>query len=275
MSNPLEQVTPTPAEAVGSMPAPPPRLRDWLFTPLFLLAFGATLLVFDPLQRLARLFGRHPQEVVAGALQLCLVWTLRLCGTRMLVERDASVAPHTPYILIANHQSLFDVPMFGAFLFTNYPKYVSKRELSHWIPSISYNLRRGGNGLIDRGDRDQAEEVIRDLGRRSQERGVSVVIYPEGTRARSGAMRRFKRAGTLALLDAAPKLDVVPVAIDGSWRLFAHSLLPIPFGVRVRIRFCPPLPRDGAAEDTELLARSREMIAATIRGWREEVGGGS
>jgi 1-acyl-sn-glycerol-3-phosphate acyltransferase len=273
MSNPLEQATPTPAEDVGPVPAPPLRLRDWLFTPLFLLAFGATLLVFDPLQRLARLFGRRPQEVVAGALQVCLVWTLRLCGTRMLVERDASVAPHTPYILIANHQSMFDVPMFGAFLFTNYPKYVSKRELSHWIPSVSYNLRRGGNGLIDRGDRDRAMEVIRDLGRRSQERGVSVVIYPEGTRARSGAMRRFKSAGTLALLDAAPKLEVVPVAIDGSWRLLAHNLFPIPFGVRVRIRFCPLLPRDGAVEDSELLARSHEMIAATIRGWREEVGG--
>jgi len=260
------------AEVIGPMPARPPRLLDWLFTPLFLLAFGVTLLVFDPLQRLARLLGRRPQEVVAGALQLCLMWTLRLCGTRLSVERDASVAPHTPYILIANHQSMFDVPMFGALLFTNYPKYVSKRELSHWIPSISYNLRRGGNGLIDRGDREQAEVVIRELGRRSQERGVSVVIFPEGTRARSGAMGRFRRAGTLALLDAAPNLAVVPVAIDGSWRLLAHNLLPIPFGVRVRIRFCSPLPRDGTAEGAELLARSREKIIATIRGWREEAG---
>jgi len=262
------------AEVIGPMPARPPRLLDWLFTPLFLLAFGVTLLVFDPLQRLARLLGRRPQEVVAGALQLCLMWTLRLCGTRLSVERDASVAPHTPYILIANHQSMFDVPMVGALLFTNYPKYVSKRELSRWIPSISYNLRRGGNCLIDRSDRDQAEEAIRELGRRSQERGVSVVIYPEGTRARCGAMGRFKRAGTLALLDAAPNLDVVPVAIDGSWRLLAHNLLPIPFGVRVRIRFCAPLSRSGAVEGTELLARSHEMIAATIRGWREEAGGG-
>jgi hypothetical protein len=54
--------------------------------------------------------------------------------------------------------------------------------------------------------------------------------------------------------------------------LLAHNLLPIPFGVRVRIRFCAPLPRDGAEEDTELLARSREKIVSTIRGWREEAG---
>ena len=104
---------------------------------------------------------------------------------------------------------------------------------------------------------------------------MSVVIYPEGTRARSGAMGRFKRAGVLALLDAAPNLDVIPVAIDGSWRLLAHNFFPVPFGARVRIRFCPPLSRDRAVEDTELLARSHEMIAATIRGWREEAEGGS
>jgi 1-acyl-sn-glycerol-3-phosphate acyltransferase len=256
------------AEAVGPLLARPPRLLDWLFTPLFLLEFGATLLVFDPLQRLARLLGRRPQEIVAGVLQRCLMWTLRLCGTRLIVERDASVAPHTPYILIANHQSMFDIPLFGAILFTNYPKYVSKRELSRWIPSISYNLRRGGNGLIDRGDRAQAEKVIRELGRCSQERGVSVVIFPEGTRARSGAMGRFRRAGTLALLDAAPNLEVIPVAIDGSWRLLAHNLLPIPFGVQVRIRFCAPLRRDGVVEDAEILERSQEEIVATIRGWR-------
>ena len=257
-------------EGIGPELARPPRVLDWLFTPLFLLAFGVTLLVFDPLQRLARLVGRRPQEIVVGALQLCLVWTFRLSGMRLIVERDASVAPRTPYILIANHQSMFDVPMFGALLFTNYPKYVSKRELAHWIPSVSYNLRRGGNGLIDRGDRDQAEMVIRELGRRSQERGVSVVIFPEGTRARSGAMGRFRRAGTLALLDAAPKLDVIPVAIDGSWRLLAHNLFPIPFGVRVRIRFCSPLSRNCSTGNAELLERSHAKIVATIRGWRQE-----
>ena len=152
-----------------SASGPRPRRRRGRSTGLpslpFLVAFGAILLVFDPLQRIARLFGPRPQEVVVGGCRSRSSPPFRLCGTRIEVERSPGVRPHTPYLLIANHQSMFDIPIFGALLFTNYPKYVSKRELASWIPSISYNLRRGGNALIDRADREQAVEAIRDARR--------------------------------------------------------------------------------------------------------------
>jgi len=239
-------------------------------TPGFLLAFGGILLGFDPLQRLARLFGQRPQEIVAGALQTSLVASLRLCGTRLAVERSPEVVPRKPYVLIANHQSMFDIPMFGALLFSNYPKYVSKRELASWIPSISYNLRRGGNALIDRSDRSSAERAIRELGARCQERGVSAVIYPEGTRARSGELAKFRPAGTLALLEAAPDLDVVPVTIDGSWHLLQDNLLPVPFGTQVRIRFADPIRRSDGATGLEILEHAHSEIDRTLRRWRSE-----
>ena len=98
------------------------RARDWLFTVPFLMAFGLLLLVFDIAQRIARLFGRRPQEYVAGALQVALVRSLALCGTRLQVQRSPHVKPHTPYLIIANHQSMFDVPIYGALFFTNFPK---------------------------------------------------------------------------------------------------------------------------------------------------------
>lgn len=241
---------------------------DWVFSIPFLVAFGLVLVVFDPLQRVARLFGPRPHEVVVGLLQVSLLGAFRLCGIRLDVERSPAVAPRTPYVIIANHQSLFDIPILGALLFTNYPKYVSKRELARWLPSISYNLRRGGNGLIDRGDRTQAERVIRTLGARAQERRVSVVIYPEGTRARTGELGHFRPAGTLALLEAAPQLAVVPVAIDGSWRLLCHNLMPVPFGVRIRLRFGNPIPRGEANDDPAIFERARAEIEETLRVWR-------
>ena len=55
--------------------------------------------------------------------------------------------------MVSNHQSMFDIVVIGGVLFTNYPKYVAKKELGRWLPSISLNLRRGGNALIDRKDR--------------------------------------------------------------------------------------------------------------------------
>ncbi len=243
---------------------------DWLFTVPFLLVFGLLLLVFDPIQRIARLFGQRPQEVAVGALQYLLIQAFKLAGMRLIVERSAAVAPATPYILISNHQSMFDVPIFGGLLLTNYPKYVSKRSLARGIPSISYNLRAGGNALIDRGDREQAQREIRALGERAQERGVSAVIYPEGTRSRDGRLGKFKPAGTVTLLEAAPDLAVIPTTIDGSWKLLRHNLLPVPFGVQVRVRFGDPIARSRELSASEILDRCQELITADLDRWRAE-----
>ncbi len=247
-----------------------PRAVDWIFTLPFLIAFAVVLLVFDPLQRVARLFGPRPQEIVAGLLQVVLVGTFRLAGTRLEVERSPLVSPHTSYIFIANHQSLFDIPILGALLFSNFPKYVSKRELARWIPSISYNLRRGGNAIIDRGDRDQAMRAIRELGATIQTRKISAVIYPEGTRSRQGDLRRFRPAGTLALLEAAPGAPVVPITIDESWRLLRFNLLPVPFGTRIRVRIDPPIARRSDEDPSALLHEVRQHIEKTLADWRRE-----
>lgn len=241
---------------------------DWIFTLPFLLAFGAILVVFDPLQRVARLFGQRPQEWVAGWLQVALVQAFRLVGTRLRVERSPRVLPHTSYLFVANHQSMFDIPILGALLFSNFPKYVSKQELAHWIPSISYNLRRGGNAIIDRGDREQATRAIRELGGRVRERGVSAVIYPEGTRARAGELGRFRPAGALALLEAAPDAPVVPVAIDESWRLLRYNLLPVPFGTRIRVHIGDPIARHADADPSALLSEARQEIEKRLEAWR-------
>lgn len=243
------------------------RILDWLFTVPFLALFGLTLAVFDPIQRIARLLGPRPHEIVVGALQVTLVWVFRVCGTRVQVERSPGVRPWTPYVIVANHQSMFDVPIFGALLFTNFPKYVAKKSLARWIPSISYNLRRGGNALIDRGDPDQAIPAIRELGRQVRDRGVSAVIYPEGTRARKGVLGSFKARGTMELLRAAPEAAVVPVTIDGSWKLLRNDLFPVPFGTLVRVKIGDPIPRSDATDEA-LLARLESDIRSTLDRWR-------
>jgi len=238
--------------------------RDWLFTIPFLLTFGLLLLAFDPPQRIARLFGRRPQEYIAGGLQWALVKAFAICGTRLEVERSPAVLPHMPYIVIANHQSMFDIPIFGALLFTNFPKYVSKRSLARWIPSITYNLRRGGNAIIDRDDPEQALGAIRQLAAQVRERGVSAVIFPEGTRGRRGELGKFRPRGTLSLLAAAPDTAVVPVCIDQSWRLLRHNLLPVPFGVTVRVWIGNPIPRRREEEPAALLASVETASRARV-----------
>jgi 1-acyl-sn-glycerol-3-phosphate acyltransferase len=241
---------------------------SWLFTIPFLLAFGLVLAVFDPLLRVARFIGQRPEEVVGGVLQWSVMQSLRVAGTRFTVERAPALRPHQGYIVISNHQSMFDIAVLGGLLLTNFPKYVAKKELARGIPSISFHLREGGNAIIDRNHRAQAVSVIRKLGERAEARGVSVVIYPEGTRARDGELKPFKAAGTLSLLEAAPSLALVPVAIDGSWKLVANGFRPVPFGTRVRIRLGAPIERAAGEDREHLLRRAESEIRSAIEEWR-------
>jgi 1-acyl-sn-glycerol-3-phosphate acyltransferase len=240
----------------------------WLGTAVFLPLFGATLLVFDVAQRVARLFGQRPQEYVAGALQVTLVALFRLCNTRLVVERARGLRRHAAYIVVSNHQSMFDIPILGSLLFSNFPKYISKQELGRGIPSVSYNLRRGGHVLIDRSAGASAVAKIRELGRRVAAGAASAVIFPEGTRARHGALGDFRRAGLVGLLEEAPDTPIVPVAIDESWRLLQRNFLPVPWGVRVHVHLGEPIARRPDEDREALIARVRDEIAGTLARWR-------
>jgi 1-acyl-sn-glycerol-3-phosphate acyltransferase len=249
------------------------RVLSWISTLLFLPAFGIVLVVFDVAQRVARLFGQRPQEYVAGALQVALVATFRVCHTRLEVERAPGLRPWTSYIFVSNHQSMFDIPILGSLLFSNFPKYISKRELGRGIPSVSYNLRRGGHVLIDRSDGPSAVAAIRELGTRVAAGGISASIFPEGTRARAGALGEFRRAGLLALLETAPATPVVPVTIDESWRLLRHNFLPVPWGVRVRVALGEPIARRPDEDREAVIARVRAELDATLARWRRSFDG--
>jgi 1-acyl-sn-glycerol-3-phosphate acyltransferase len=248
------------------------RIRDWAFTVPFAASFGLVLLVFDGLQRLARPLGRRPHETVVNGLQASIVAALRLCGTRVVVERAGGLTAGRPCLFVSNHQSMFDIPILGTVLAPHYLKYVSKRELvQHWIPSISYNLRRGGNALIDRSHRAEAVGVIRRLGQEEVAgRGVSAVIFPEGTRARGGVLAPFKPQGTLALMAGAPRAPVVPVAIDNSWRLLRHGMKPVPFGTRVRVFIGEPIERAPGEDAAAVVRRVEGRIREVLDRWRGE-----
>lgn len=242
----------------------------WARTAPTLVLFAITLLTFDLAGRVALLMGRRPFEWTMAALQRTLLAVFAVAGVRYVVEGADHIEPGTGYVLVSNHQSMLDIPLFGGVLVKNFPKYVAKKELGSWLPSISLNLKRGGNALIDRRQRDQAEQEIERVARECETRGTALVIFPEGTRSRDGALKRFRVAGLDALLGAAPTMPVVPVAIEGSWRVMQSNMRPI-WGAPVRIRFGSAFPRTASTTAAEVAEHCQDWIRRTLDEWRATV----
>jgi 1-acyl-sn-glycerol-3-phosphate acyltransferase len=245
-------------------------VRDWVFSIPTVIAFGLALVVFDIAGRIALLFGLRQFEWVMAALQRTLLGVFRISDVRFEVEGLDGFNASGGYIFVSNHQSIYDVPIFGGILVKNFPKYVAKRSLSKGIPSISLNLRRGANALIDRGDRDQATKAIEEMAANCQRRDVSAVIFPEGTRSRDGALGEYRLGGLASLMEGAPDLEIVPTVIDGSWRVFAHNMFPVPFGTRVRVAFGSPIPRRADDDPALIVDQCQQWASEVLERWSED-----
>jgi 1-acyl-sn-glycerol-3-phosphate acyltransferase len=154
-------------------------------------------------------------------------------GTRYKIENRESIPEGVPIIFVANHQSLYDIIGIIWFLRKFHPKFVSKKELGKGIPSISYNLNHGGSVLIDRNDPKQAISVIKELSQYIENTNRSAVIFPEGTRSKTGKPKEFAKSGLKILCKYAPSAFVVPITINNSWKFVKFGFLPYGLGNRI------------------------------------------
>lgn len=194
------------------------------------------LYVFHFLQWIAfSLFGYKAHNITVEGLVLGLMATTGILGTTYKFHKVEDLPTDRPIIFVANHQSMFDIPMIIWFFRKNHPKFVSKKELGKGFPSISYNLNHGGSVLIDRKDAKQALTAIKGLGQYISEHNRSAVIFPEGTRSRDGKLKRFSENGVKMLCKFAPNALVVPLTINNSWKLFRFGKFPFGLGSRINL----------------------------------------
>jgi 1-acyl-sn-glycerol-3-phosphate acyltransferase len=219
------------------------RTLGFFLLPLFLPIFAGTLVFFQPFIMVAHLFGEGAQRWMVDIMNRCVLLSLRISGTKIVIENEHLLtSAKGPLLVISNHQSMFDIPVLFIIFRRFLPCFVAKKELSHGIPTVSFTLRTLGSLLIDRKDGRLALQHIRVWGEELAQSNHSAVIFPEGTRARDGVMQRFKPGGALALAQALKTGTVVPVAIQGSWETVRYHLFPVPFGVTMRFTILPPLP---------------------------------
>lgn len=230
---------------------------DYILSPLYLLWFCLTLLVFHTIQALGfRLGGRALQQKAAALMNAFLVYGQLLTGSTTRFRFVTTPPTDRPLIFVANHQSLFDIPPMGWWLRTYNPVFVAKKELEYGTPSVSYNLRKSGAALIDRADARQSLAELGRLGGRLKTGDCSVIIFPEGTRSRHDTPRPFAGAGLAILLKKAPNALIVPVAIHNTGHFNPKGLFPLRAFTRMTWTVLPPIdPAGRSAEEVAEAAR--------------------
>lgn len=166
-------------------------------------------------------------------MNFLLVLCTNMVGTRYKFENVEQIPKNVPLIFVCNHQSMYDIIAMIWFLRRFHCKFVSKKELGSGIPSVSYNLRNSGSILIDRKDPKQAIPAIKGLAEYIEKHNRSAVIFPEGTRSKTGKPKEFAQSGLKILCKYAPSAHVVPISINNSWKMVKYGFFPVGLGNRL------------------------------------------
>ena len=222
-----------------------------------------TLLFGVPALVLSLLFPRGE-----WVLRLGRPWARGICaaaGVSVEARGAENVPADRPVLLLANHQSNFDVVALVLTIPVSF-RVVAKRLLCR-IPIFGWCLSLAGMIPIDRAKRAQAIQSLEQAAERVRH-GKPVLLFPEGTRSRDGALLPFKKgAFVIAQTSGVP---IVPVSITGSHSILRKgSILPRPGHIVVRYgREIPPA-GPGTAERERLM----EMVRGAIQSGLGEEGG--
>ncbi len=241
------------------------KILSYPLSVLFYIFFFINLLVFHPIQWLClKLGGYQAHKKSVDIFNFFLLRCLNILGTRFSIENNFNIPTDKPVVFVANHQGMYDIPPIIWYFRKHHPKFVSKKELGRGIPSISFNLRHGGSVLIDRKNRRESLLKMSQFGDYLAKTKRSAVIFPEGTRSRTGEPKEFRRNGMMMLFKKLPEAVVVPLTINNSWKLFRYGNFPMDLGVHINIKTHKPIPVN--SNDPESLAAEVERtIIADIR----------
>jgi len=230
-----------------------------IFVSLYIWIFGFLYFVFFLLFALICSF-LFPVNVYNPWIKAILRFLFTLIGVPVEISGSASIQPGKTYLFMANHQSLFDIPLLGGFIPGSVRGVEAERQ--HRWPLYGLVMRRIGNISIPRTDILGSISSIRKTVR-AVNTGRSMIILPEGHRSIDGTMLPLKKLPFFLAkqIDA----DLVPIGISGLFQLKAKNSWKITPGP-VRISFGAAIPREtvNSLSAVELSAYMREEIQKLI-----------
>jgi 1-acyl-sn-glycerol-3-phosphate acyltransferase len=182
---------------------------------------------------------------------------LATTGVTVEVEGLDRLEPGRTYVFVSNHQSIYDIPV----IFWSVPwqlRIIAKASLGNF-PFLGWHLRRTGHLLVDRRRPDRGgilrkwKTLVGD--------GLSLIVFPEGTRSVDGVVAPFKAGSFLLAVEA--QLPIVPLSVDGTRAVMRKGRLMTCPG-HVRLRAHPPVETSGL--DAHAARALAERVRATVAG---------
>lgn len=230
------------------------KILSYPLTIIYQLCFLITLLIFHPIQWICfNIFGYHAHKKSVDVLQFFLLRCANILGTRFTFNNPHHIDTNQPLIIVANHQSMYDISPIMWYMRKYHPKFISKMELGKGIPSVSYNLRHGGSVLIDRKNPRQSLPAIMKFGEYIETNKRAAVIFPEGTRSKNGEPKPFQTKGLEILLKKIPSALVVPISINNSWKTMRYGKFPMGLGSQITFTVHKPIKVSTFANKQDLI----------------------
>lgn len=178
-----------------------------IFCSIAAIAFG----IFKPYSRM-----------VDGIIRLWAKGILKVAGVKVIVHGQEKLRKDQPYIFISNHQGAFDI-LAGVVAIPVTMRFIAKKELFR-IPIFAQGMRAVGMIPIDRGNSEQARRSLEEAAQTLQ-KGVSVLIFPEGTRSLDGNIKPFKKGGFVLALKSG--LPIMPMVFSGSLNILRKKSIKV------------------------------------------------
>jgi 1-acyl-sn-glycerol-3-phosphate acyltransferase len=161
----------------------------------------------------------------------------------------------TTYVIIANHQSILDILLINCLRYRF--KWISKIE-NISVPVLGWYLRMAGYITVNRGNDESKTEML-EKSYQCLKQGISIMIFPEGTRSPDGEIGFYKRGAFQLAIQAG--VPILPVVIDGTTDILPKHGLKLGSGHRVRIKVLDPVkPSSFGTDNPDDLAGEMHLL---------------
>jgi 1-acyl-sn-glycerol-3-phosphate acyltransferase len=187
------------------------------------------------------------------------IWKIKIKGRKKAI-------PGTTYVIISNHQSILDVLLINCLRYRF--KWISKIE-NNKVPVLGWYLKMAGYITVDRGDKE-SKEIMMLESYKCLQKGISLMIFPEGTRSTDRQIGFFKR-GAFQLAIAADK-PILPVLIDGTGGVLPKHGFILGGWHKITIRVLDPVATGsfGTNDPDKLAMQFQNMMASALDELRNE-----